>query len=55
MTVHAIGSDDGQVKRKNLWAQYQASMENNQNNRTQETDKIGSYLNGSLQAGAYRG
>lgn len=51
MKVGAIGSDDRQVKIKNLWAQ----LENNQNNRTQETDKIGSYLNGSLQAGAYRG
>lgn len=53
MTVYAFGSDDRQVK---LWPpQYQVSLVNNQNNRTQETDKIGSYLNGSLQAGAYRG
>lgn len=51
----SIGSEDSQVKRKDLWAQYQVWQLNNQNNKAQETDKIGAYLNGSLQAGAYRG
>lgn len=54
MLNFAIGSDDSQVKRKDLWAQYQIYQANSQNNRTQETDKIGAYLNGSLEAGAYK-